>query len=47
MEGGGITRGGKSAGGVKRTLSKGKYKRVLTPQKPSKTELQTEHTKKI
>jgi murein DD-endopeptidase MepM/ murein hydrolase activator NlpD len=40
--GGGITRGGKSAGGVKRTLSKGKYKRVLTPQKPSKTELKTE-----
>jgi muramidase (phage lysozyme) len=28
--------------GVKRTLSKGKYKRVLTPQKPSKTELKTE-----
>jgi hypothetical protein len=27
--GGGITRGGKSAGGVKRTVSKGKYKRVL------------------
>ena len=40
--GGGITRGGKSAGGVKRTVSKGKYKRVLTPQKPSKTELKTE-----
>ena len=42
MAGGGITRGGKSAGGVKRTVSKGKYKRVLTPQKPSKTELKTE-----
>jgi hypothetical protein len=42
MQGGGITRGGKSAGGVKRTVSKGKYKRVLTPQKPTKTELKTE-----
>jgi hypothetical protein len=42
MQGGGITRGGKSAGRVKRTVSKGKYKRVLTPQKPSKTELKTE-----
>jgi murein DD-endopeptidase MepM/ murein hydrolase activator NlpD len=39
---GGITRGGKSAGRVRRTVSKGKYKRVLTPQKPSKTELKTE-----
>jgi hypothetical protein len=42
MAGGGITRGGKSAGRVRRTVSKGKYKRVLTPQKPSKTELKTE-----
>ena len=40
--GGGITRGGKSVGGAKRTISKGKYKRVLTSQKPSKTELKTE-----
>jgi muramidase (phage lysozyme) len=40
--GGGITRGGKSQRGAKRTISKGKYKRVLTPQKPSKTELKTE-----
>jgi murein DD-endopeptidase MepM/ murein hydrolase activator NlpD len=40
--GGGITRGGKSQRGVKRTVSKGKYKRVLTPQKPSKIELKTE-----
>jgi hypothetical protein len=40
--GGGITRGGKSVGGAKRTISKGKYKRVLAPQKPSKTELKTE-----
>jgi hypothetical protein len=40
--GGGITRGGKSAGRVKRTVSKGKYKRALAPQKPSKTELKTE-----
>ena len=39
---GGITRGGRSRGGVKRTLSKGKYKRVLAPQKPLKTELKTE-----
>jgi hypothetical protein len=37
--GGGITRGGKSQRGAKRTISKGKYKRVLAPQKPSKTEL--------
>jgi hypothetical protein len=42
MAGGGITRGGRSRGRVKRTLSKGKYKRVLAPQKPSKTELKTE-----
>jgi hypothetical protein len=39
---GGVTRGGRSRGRVKRTLSKGKYKRVLAPQKPSKTELKTE-----
>jgi hypothetical protein len=39
---GGITRGGRSRGRVKRTLSKGKYKRVLAPQKPLKTELKTE-----
>jgi murein DD-endopeptidase MepM/ murein hydrolase activator NlpD len=43
---GGITRGGKSAGGVKRTISKGKYKRVLTPQKPSKTEFKDKEVKK-
>jgi hypothetical protein len=43
---GGITRGGKSAGGVKRTVSKGKYKRVLTPQKPSKTEFKDKEVKK-
>jgi hypothetical protein len=42
MQGGGITRGGKSQRGAKRTISKGKYKRVLAPQKPSKTELKTE-----
>jgi hypothetical protein len=41
-EGGGITRGGKSQRGARRTISKGKYKRVLAPQKPSKTELKTE-----
>ena len=41
-KGGGVTRGGRSRGRVKRTLSKGKYKRVLAPQKPSKTELKTE-----
>jgi hypothetical protein len=40
--GGGITRGGKSVGGARRTISKGKYKRALAPQKPSKTELKTE-----
>ena len=39
---GGITRGGKSQRGARRTISKGKYKRVLAPQKPSKTELKTE-----
>jgi hypothetical protein len=42
MQGGGITRGGKSQGRARRTISKGKYKRVLAPQKPSKTELKTE-----
>jgi murein DD-endopeptidase MepM/ murein hydrolase activator NlpD len=42
MQGGGITRGGKSQRGARRTISKGKYKRVLAPQKPSKTELKTE-----
>jgi hypothetical protein len=42
MAGGGVTRGGRSRGRVKRTLSKGKYKRVLAPQKPTKTELKTE-----
>jgi murein DD-endopeptidase MepM/ murein hydrolase activator NlpD len=46
MSGGGITRGGKSAGGVKRTVSKGKYKRILTPQKPSKTEFKDKEVKK-
>jgi murein DD-endopeptidase MepM/ murein hydrolase activator NlpD len=44
--GGGITRGGKSVGGAKRTISKGKYKRVLTPQKPSKTEFKDKEVKK-
>jgi hypothetical protein len=44
--GGGITRGGKSRGRVKRTLSKGKYKRVLAPQKPSKTEFKDKEVKK-
>jgi len=38
---GGITRGGKSQGGVKRTLKKGKYKRVLAPKKPSETKFET------
>jgi hypothetical protein len=42
MQGGGITRGGKSQRGARRTISKGKYKRVLAPQKPTKTELKTE-----
>jgi hypothetical protein len=37
MAGGGITRGGKSRGGIKRTVTKGKYKRVLA-RKPSKTQ---------
>jgi hypothetical protein len=44
--GGGITRGGRSRGRVKRTLSKGKYKRVLAPQKPSKTEFKDKEVKK-
>ena len=38
---GGITRGGKSQGGVKRTIKKGKYKRVLAPKKPSETKFET------
>ena len=42
MQGGGLTRGGKSQRGARRTISKGKYKRVLAPQKPTKTELKTE-----
>jgi hypothetical protein len=46
MAGGGITRGGRSRGRVKRTLSKGKYKRVLAPQKPSKTEFKDKEVKK-
>jgi hypothetical protein len=46
MAGGGITRGGKSAGRAKRTLSKQKYKRVLAPQKPSKTEFKDKEVKK-
>ena len=33
--GGGVTRGGKQQGGVKRTFRKGKYKRKLSPRKPS------------
>jgi hypothetical protein len=44
--GGGITRGGRSMSGVKRTLSKQKYKRVLTPQKPTKTEFKDKEVKK-
>jgi hypothetical protein len=44
--GGGITRGGKSQRGAKRTISKGKYKRVLTPQKPLKTEFKDKEVKK-
>jgi hypothetical protein len=46
--GGGITRGGKSAGGVKRTVSKGKYKRTIVkiPRKPSKTEFKDKEVKK-
>ena len=40
--GGGITRGGKSKGGVKRTLKKGKYKRVLA-KKPSPTKIETKN----
>jgi hypothetical protein len=44
--GGGITRGGRSRGRVKRTLSKGKYKRVLAPQKPLKTEFKDKEVKK-
>jgi hypothetical protein len=42
MQGGGITRGGKSQRGARRTISKGKYKRVLAPQKPSKIEIKGE-----
>jgi hypothetical protein len=45
-KGGGVTRGGRSRGGVKRTLSKGKYKRVLAPQKPLKTEFKDKEVKK-
>ena len=41
MQGGGLTRGGKSQRGARRTISKGKYKRVLAPQKPTKTELKS------
>jgi hypothetical protein len=44
MQGGGITRGGKSQRGARRTISKGKYKRVLAPQKPSKIEIKGEKT---
>ena len=46
--GGGITRGGKSAGGVKRTISKGKYKRTIVKkaQKPLKTEFKDKEVKK-
>jgi hypothetical protein len=46
MAGGGVTRGGRSRGRVKRTLSKGKYKRVLAPQKPLKTEFKDKEVKK-
>jgi hypothetical protein len=44
--GGGVTRGGRSRGRVKRTLSKQKYKRVLAPQKPLKTEFKDKEVKK-
>ena len=44
MQGGGITRGGKSQRGARRTISKGKYKRALAPQKPSKIEIKGEKT---
>ena len=39
--GGGITRGGKTAGGVKRTVAKQKYKRVIkkVPKQPGKVEI--------
>jgi len=38
--GGGITRGGKQQGGVKRTFKKGKYRRKLSPRKPSDTQFE-------
>jgi len=44
--GGGVTRGGRSQGRARRTLSKGKYKRVLAPQKPLKTEFKDKEVKK-
>jgi len=44
--GGGVTRGGRSQGRARRTISKGKYKRVLAPQKPLKTEFKDKEVKK-
>ena len=43
MRGGGVTRGGKATGGVKRTISvgkKGKYKRKLSPKKPGDVQIE-------
>jgi len=45
-KGGGVTRGGRSQGRARRTISKGKYKRVLAPQKPLKTEFKDKEVKK-
>lgn len=45
-KGGGVTRGGRSQGRARRTISKGKYKRVLAPQKPLKTEFKNKEVKK-
>jgi hypothetical protein len=45
-KGGGVTRGGRSQGRARRTISKGKYKRVLAPQKPLKTEFKDKKVKK-
>jgi len=38
--GGGITRGGKTQGGVKRAFKRGKYKRRLSPRKPSEIDFE-------
>ena len=37
--GGGITRGGKQQGGVRRTFKRGKYKRKLSPRRPGDVEI--------